>query len=104
MKIIDGIKHYTINEILDMVNEKCNTNVKKENNIWQWFYRHNFNVVKTCWKGTCYYYREDVVNDIVNYYYRRFEIARLKKNNHIKQRIKELNRENKEFLKKYKKN
>lgn len=103
MKIIDGIKHYTINEILDMVNERCNTNIKKENNIWQWFYRHNFNVVKTGWKGTCYY-REDVVNDIVNYYYRRFEITRLKKNNHIKQRIKELNKANKEFFKKYKKN
>lgn len=104
MKIIDGIKHYTINEILDMVNEKCNTNIKKTYSIFQWFYRHNFDVVKGYWKGAFYYYREDVVNDIVNYYYRRFEIARLKQNNTIKQRIKELSRENKEFLKKYKKN
>lgn len=104
MKIINSIKHYTINEILDMINEKCNTNIKKNNGIFQWFYRHNFNVVKSYWKGAFYYYSEDVVNDIVNYYYRRCEIEKLNKNNHIKQRIKELVKQNKEFLKKYAKN
>lgn len=98
MKIINGKNYYTIKEILDKVNERCETKLKKNNSILQWFYRHKFpRYIDTC---NTRYYDEEIMGEIIEYYDRRKKIKDIKAES--KQKMRTLLDANKEFTRKYK--
>lgn len=109
MKIIDNEKHYTLNEVIDKINNRTGLKLKINNATRQWFYRKNHFFTKVKKIGWNYYYNEDTTNKIVDYYYRRVEIERIEKK--IKQdtlkdreELKRLRELNKTFIIKYDKN
>lgn len=98
MKIINGKNYYTIKEILDKVNERCGTGLKKNNSILQWFYRHKFpRYIDAC---NTHYYDEEIMGEIIEYYDRRKKIKDIKAES--KQKMRTLLDANKEFTRKYK--
>ncbi len=109
MKIIDNARYYTLNEVIDKINNRTGLKLKINNALRQWFYRKNhfFNKVKKI--GWNYYYHKDIVKEILDYYYRKTEIERIEKK--IKQdtlkdrqELKILRKLNKTFIIKYDKN
>ena len=109
MKIIDNARYYTLNEVIDKINNRTGLKLKINNALRQWFYRKNhfFNIVKKI--GWNYYYHKDIVKEILDYYYRKTEIERIEKK--IKQdtlkdrqELKILRKLNKTFIIKYDKN
>lgn len=109
MKIIDNEKYYTLNEVIDKINNRTGLNLKINNATRQWFYRKNHfftNVKKIGWN---YYYHKDIVKEIVDFYIRRVEIERISKKikkDTLKDRksLKRLRELNKTFIIKYDKN
>lgn len=109
MKIIDNTRYYTLNEVIDKINNRTGLKLKIDNATRQWFYRKNHFFTNIKKVGYNYYYNEDTTNKIVDYYYRKTEIERIEKK--IKQdtlkdrqELKKLRELNKTFIIKYDKN
>lgn len=109
MKIIDNTRYYTLNEVIDKINNSTGLKLKIDNATRQWFYRKNHFFTKIKKIGWNYYYHKDIVKEVVDYYYRKIEIERIEKK--IKQdtlkdreELKKLRELNKTFIIKYDKN
>lgn len=109
MKIIDNTPYYTLNEVVDKINNRTGLKLKTNNATRQWFYRKNHFFTKAKKIGWNYYYPKHIVEEILDYYFRKIEIARIEKK--IKQdtlkdreELKKLRELNKTFIIKYDKN
>lgn len=109
MKIINNARYYTLNEVIDKINNRTGLKLKIDNATRQWFYRKNHFFTKVKKNGWNYYYHKDIVKEILDYYVRRVEIKRIEKKikqDTLKDRksLKKLKDLNKTFIIKYDKN
>lgn len=98
MQKIDGVKYYSIKEIVNKVNEETNINLKYDNSTLQRFYRRDFPHVLTKSDETNHTWRvysEDILIEIIDYYHRKQKIREYLK------KVTELRKENTIFINKY---
>ena len=100
-------EYYTSREILEAVNEKCGLNLVKNPSTYQWLYRHSLPKSAEKDKHNAYLYDKSAAEEIINYFWRKQEIKRLKKkleqdSLETKRELKALRDANKEFTAKYK--
>ena len=100
-------KLYTSSEILDIVNERFDLKIMKNNSTYQWLYRHNFSRQPDKAKNGAYLYDKETAEEIISYFGRKVEIKKLKEKIRKdtledRQKLKELRAANNEFAAKYK--
>ena len=100
MQIIDGVKYYSIKEIINKLNEKFGFDWKRDNSTFQRFYRRKYPFILGKSEESEFHYKlysEDVMIEIINYYDRKEKIKE------YFEKIKELRAENTLFIEKYRK-
>ena len=98
MQKIDGVKYYSIKEIVSKVNEETNINLKYDNSTLQRFYRRDFPHLMVKSDETNHKWRvysEDILIEIIDYYHRKQKIREYLK------KVAELRKENNIFINKY---
>lgn len=89
MKNIDGMNYYTLREVLSIIEERTGIKMEINNTSRQFFYRLSLPKIGVK-QGRHYWYREDGVNELVEYLFGKnrarelaSELAKLRKANYL---------------------